>query len=81
MGKYTEVKNYIRLGICRRCINEEFGISLQPQDCLYYMDNRNGTTIYLKRVCTRCGKISHMLHSVRWSRRFKIWFAKDKKSR
>ena len=41
----------------------------------------NGTTIYLKRVCTRCGKISHMLHSVRWSRRFKIWFAKGKKSR
>lgn len=79
MAKYAQIKTRIHGGICRRCINKEFGLSLTPQDCIYYTQNRNGETIYLQRICPRCGQISHMLYSVRWSRRLKIWFPKKQK--
>ena len=49
---------YSRFGaaICRRCINEQYGVDLKPKDCRYvgaYPD-----------VCACCGKVRNLVGDV-----------------
>ncbi len=80
MEKYARVKARIRAGLCRKCINREFDLFLEPRDCLYYTRRRDGQTVYLRRNCPQCRQVSHMLGGVRLSRRYKVWFQSGEKN-
>lgn len=52
--------------ICRRCINEEYGVRLTSQDCVY--------DCHYPRKCPRCGEMRNIVTGFRFSGRAKLLF-------
>ena len=42
--------------ICRRCINEQYGVNLEPKDCRYVGE--------YPEVCACCGKVRNLVGGV-----------------
>lgn len=65
--KYKSLK-YAALGrLCRKCINEEYGLQLSRKDCLYW--------IY-PATCRCCGQIKNIVADIAPFSRWKIWLSR-----
>ena len=60
--KYHKIKQ--ALGhTCRNCLNEQLHLSLEPEDCYYFM---------YPAVCSRCGEVKNIVDGVRFWKRMEI---------
>ena len=53
--------------MCRRCINEKYGLSLVPENCFY---------LHFQSICANCGELHNIVLDVdrptRWQIRRKV---------
>ena len=66
--KYSEFKNELGRSICRGCLNKKYNLDLTPEDCGYIM---------YPMVCTACGKVSHIVADIKFSKRISMRFRKQ----
>ena len=52
--------------ICRRCINEEYHVKLDPENCIY--------DCHYPRKCPRCGEMQNIVTGFRLSGKAKLLF-------
>lgn len=62
--RYTELRRCGLGQLCRRCMNTQFKLALEPVDCLYWQ---------YPAVCACCQETGHIVQDVRLTRRWKLW--------
>ena len=66
MANMEAIKKRFGGHICRRCLNEVYGLSLQPEDCRY--EN------FCPSVCPRCGEVQNIVSRVSLPQRILLYF-------
>lgn len=66
MATMRSIKKRFGGEICRRCLNEVYGLNLSPNDCLY--------TSYSPAVCPCCGEVNNIVNRVRKVQRLVLLF-------
>ena len=62
MMRYGKIKNSLGR-LCRSCMNDAYGIRLEPNNCRYLM---------YPAVCYRCGKVKNIVSDIAPFKRMKI---------
>lgn len=55
--------------LCRDCLNREYGIGLEPEDCRYFA---------YPSACASCGKVKNIVVKISFSKRMMIRFWRSK---
>ena len=66
MATEQDVFNKLGKTVCRRCINREFGVDLNPEDCTY--ENP------FPELCSNCGEIRNIVTGLRLRGKIKLLF-------
>jgi len=60
--KYSVIKTDMG-HVCRTCLNDHYGVSLSPRDCVYQL---------YPAVCVRCGEVKNIVERIRLMKRIQI---------
>ena len=62
--KYKNLKDNAFSFLCRKCINEKYGLDLESDDCYYQ---------HYPYICTACGEVKNIVTDVSSAVKFKLW--------
>ena len=60
---YQRLKEEAFRALCRRCVNEAYGLTLRPEDCCY---------MPYPELCARCGQPRNIVEDIRPIRRWRL---------
>lgn len=66
MVTIADIRRRYGVHICRRCINEEYPVKLDPENCIY--------DCHYPRNCPRCGEMQNIVTGFRLSGKAKLLF-------
>lgn len=68
--KYRELKDNVLSVMCRRCINEEYGLELMQEDCYY---------LPFPDICPHCGQVRNIVGDIRPVKKMKALLLNSEK--